>query len=881
VSPRTRSSYVDALFLALGAVGLVLALVLLPRYHPDAVATYEVGAQGAAEASRDFLEASGYSVEGFTPRVHLARDARLLDTMQVRLGRRTAIAALTGGAREILPTHYWRVRWQPHGDETDVENGPLVRLTMAGRVWSLTTPDDYAPARDADDAVLRQALGPAAADTMVATRLAFDVRETVAADALPAERVWQMPAGTQPAALDARQAARLAEVHLGRTSLAALPLEVYSVAPAAGAGRNAVRVRFVTTGPVLEQTAEIDVDVTAAGRLLVVSTSFNGTATGPLVTTGITVGTGGAGPVREVLRWGGYLLLLLVLLAIVLRRMAARALDARAALRDALVGAVAAGTAMMLVAPMLNIDGDGETWTVFLMVFLVGFFNAVFIGLIVFIASAGGDALARARWPETVANLSLARQGTWVNVPVGRAVLRGAGLGLALVGMNALALAVLADAPLHLAGRPSFLGAEISYSPFAASIASSTWYALLVGLGVGQGLGSLLRGWHRAAVVPGLALAFAALAAFPIAFPTGTPLLTVAVLLLVGTLLALAVHRIGVLAFIVGFVVAGVVGGVAEGWIVPGSPAWIDVALAGLFVAGLLGLGWAGVRSGRTGDSLPAYEPDFIVEQRERARLQREFEIAREVQRSFLPNRVPEVEGVELAARCVPAEEVGGDYYDLIPLGPHRLGVVIGDVSGKGIQAAFFMTLVKGFVQALAPEMERPTEVLSRMNGLFSATMPRGTFISMIYGVLDLRACTFTFARAGHTPLLVRRAGQPAEARRPNGLAVGMTRGPIFDETLREECIELCPGDTFVLYTDGLSEAMDRRRRLYSDERLVATISSAPDGADALLDAVLADVRAHAGRAGVHDDLTMVVLRVAPPSPVPDRFISIAEDAFT
>ncbi len=144
------------------------------------------------------------------------------------------------------------------------------------------------------------------------------------------------------------------------------------------------------------------------------------------------------------------------------------------------------------------------------------------------------------------------------------------------------------------------------------------------------------------------------------------------------------------------------------------------------------------------------------------------------------------------------------------------------------------------------------------------ANAPRGTFVSLIYGVFDLDARTFTFARAGHNPLILKRRSQRAGFVQPPGLAIGLTGRAVFDETIEEQTVSLCDGDTLVLYTDGFSEAMDPAKRLYTDERLAETVAAAraDAGAEDLLQAMIADVLRHAGSAPQHDDMTMVVARV-------------------
>ena len=230
---------------------------------------------------------------------------------------------------------------------------------------------------------------------------------------------------------------------------------------------------------------------------------------------------------------------------------------------------------------------------------------------------------------------------------------------------------------------------------------------------------------------------------------------------------------------------------------------------------------------------------------------------------------MPEVDGVDAAALCIAASEVGGDYYDFVDLGDGRLAVAIGDVSGKGIQAAFYMTLVKGFLRSLVRQFDSPADVLRHLNALFCENAPRGTFISMIFGILDVQAGTFTFARAGHNPLILqRKRGSDAtstkpEFAQPRGLGIGMVKGDRFDARIEEQTLDLTNGDTVVLYTDGFSEAMNPARVLYGDDRLALSVHELGERTAAeIVSGLATGVQHFAGSAPQHDDMTIVVLKL-------------------
>jgi serine phosphatase RsbU (regulator of sigma subunit) len=331
-----------------------------------------------------------------------------------------------------------------------------------------------------------------------------------------------------------------------------------------------------------------------------------------------------------------------------------------------------------------------------------------------------------------------------------------------------------------------------------------------------------------------------------------------------GLVLGLTFWRYDFLTCFTGFFVAFLMWDLNEGWLVDASPAELDVWLGGIFVLGLLVFGGRGILSGETRRAATEYVPAYISELKQQERLRSEIDIARQVQASFLPRKMPDVPGLDIAAMCLAAHEVGGDYYDFIALGPGRLAVVVGDVSGKGTQAAFFMTLTKGIIQTLSREDLSPADVMRRFNTLFYENAPRGTFISMIYGVFDVEKRHFTFARAGHNPVILKRSpSQDSDLVQPTGLAIGLVSGPQFDNLIEERTVDLRIGDVLVFYTDGFSEAMNGTKDQYGDDRLARKVSSVGQrSATEILHAVAEDVHHFVEAAGRHDDMTMVVVKL-------------------
>ena len=255
--------------------------------------------------------------------------------------------------------------------------------------------------------------------------------------------------------------------------------------------------------------------------------------------------------------------------------------------------------------------------------------------------------------------------------------------------------------------------------------------------------------------------------------------------------------------------------------------------------------------------------PKFVENITERQRLKKELEVARHVQMSFLPKENPALKGIDIASTCIPAFEVGGDYYDFIRLSKNKLGIIIGDVSGKGTQAAFYMTLTKGFLKAIAKHTDSPAEVLTKMNELFYENVERGRFISMIYAVVDLENKLIRIARAGHNPVIYQDIAGKVNLISPNGLALGLEKGDLFSKVITESVEKLESGKTFIFYTDGFTEAVNRKGDEYGLDRMLEIVRSWNySTASEIKDKMIADVNKFIGKAQQHDDMTMVILKI-------------------
>jgi sigma-B regulation protein RsbU (phosphoserine phosphatase) len=268
-------------------------------------------------------------------------------------------------------------------------------------------------------------------------------------------------------------------------------------------------------------------------------------------------------------------------------------------------------------------------------------------------------------------------------------------------------------------------------------------------------------------------------------------------------------------------------------------------------------------------NTMTASIEDLLQQAAEKKRLEEELRIAHEIQMSLLPQGRFEMPGLSVTALCVPAREVGGDYYDFLPLGPRRLGLLIADVSGKGTSAALYMAELKGLMLSLGRIHSSPRDLLIAANRIISEHLDARTFITMTYAVLDLDAGTMTYARAGHTPLIyVPGPASPQQGARvlaPDGMVVGLKLddGATFERLLEEQTLDLHAGDLYVFFTDGISEAMDATDDCFGETRLSRIAEAhAHLPPDQLRERILREVAAFVGTTPQHDDMTMILLKV-------------------
>lgn len=242
----------------------------------------------------------------------------------------------------------------------------------------------------------------------------------------------------------------------------------------------------------------------------------------------------------------------------------------------------------------------------------------------------------------------------------------------------------------------------------------------------------------------------------------------------------------------------------------------------------------------------------------EKEKLERELQLAAEIQMSILPRNLPRLKDFSFGAKMVPARAVGGDLYDFIPLGDDAIAVVIGDVSDKGVPAAIFMAQTHALIRSEARQNSSPRETLERVNRYLLEMNASGLFVTVLYGIIDRPTREFRYARAGHElPIIRKPNGEIYTAPQGQGAPLGLFDFVVLDEGT----LSLPPHTTVLLVTDGVTETFNLEREQFGSERIHALLSrEGHASAQKLCDDFLESVMAFRGDAPVHDDITLVAI---------------------
>jgi serine phosphatase RsbU (regulator of sigma subunit) len=234
--------------------------------------------------------------------------------------------------------------------------------------------------------------------------------------------------------------------------------------------------------------------------------------------------------------------------------------------------------------------------------------------------------------------------------------------------------------------------------------------------------------------------------------------------------------------------------------------------------------------------------------------LEKQVQMAAEVQQRMIPQTPPKVPGLDLAAVYVPCFQLGGDFYDFIPLPGDNIGLAVADVAGKGVPASLIMASVRAALRAQVDNVYYLYEVVRRVNIMLFRDTTASEFVTLFYGVLDARNKQFTFCNAGHPPGLIRRGEEIIELTADN-----MVLGIDPDQQYRQTVVQLKSGDVLLLYTDGLTDAMNFQQEIFGKQRLLEVFKQSANTAELVTEHILWEVRKYVGMAERTDDITMIV----------------------
>lgn len=807
--------------------GLGLFWLVMAHTHPTSRIGSLADSKQVVQHSERFITQWHFRVDGLTPHAVFKSDDELLAVQTAHFGKKGLSRLFEQGLERFIPSYTWHVDWyEPDATaETSTTSGSYKQPTGQRLFRTVHAPDG----------ALQQ----------------FQTLHTAALPRFTAESI-EHPPGQHPGTVTPQLADPFVH-YLRRTVWNNALVEPDSAWHTNHLDRQVQAIRWVLSEPIQEHTHAITLYADTTGMLLQITQNTS------LLTT-VTLATHS---VEEVGRILFYIAAFLGLMGLFLLRLSRRLIDLRSA---GLLSLIAFGLGLLYalhsLTQSISTDDTGNQLLLLLILFTGLLFLAGLLAGLVFWLWSLAESLTREIWPGKLTTLGHAQAGYLFNRQTGRALLWGTFVG---------ALMLLASALLYYVSDHSLLNALEGQVFQAQSHLLPTWVTLANGLFwmfvITAGLYGCLISWGALHSVATHWLLLAGSAGFALASPfhLHMPATEAGMLfwVLPGFILTYTYLRTDLLVTATAMFVFITLWSVASGVFPQESP---DRHLAWIFSALMVAVGtggWVLAEYGRHSDQIPVLTPTYITEIAREQRVERELEIARQVHASFLPPRLPARPGLDLAAHCNAAFDVGGDYYDVIAIDEHRTAFVIGDVSGKGIQAAFFMTMVKGFFQSLSREVPEPGPLLARINTLFYDNATRGRFITLCYGLFDSRDNSLLYARAGHNPaIFLPHNHSNIEVLRTSGMALGLTRERPFNNTLEIKRLELNTGDRLVFYTDGVTEAMNRNGQMYGEEMFYRFLHSQPatTRSGSLLNHIEHDIRAFTAEIPPADDQTMLVV---------------------
>lgn len=853
----------DLLLIALGLLAAGFFYWFYPIVHPLNHADSSLGNQPASERITAELNRLGFNQdEGALTSYRVNSD--ILNFVQTELSEQDADRYRSGSAvRNVIPAFYWHsqrkiLRNEPVPEPVESEQSEwlvTVHLSESGELLAFQNPSNLFPQRTIETSFFEQ-YQPGLISRIQQIRtdsLAFDSMQFQLTGNRSSRNNTIDQSSSDTITLGREDAVQMGIYHL---ELSGWPSDFFSAGdpePLVVKGVEIARIQFSGTLPEISPAAmEVTLDILPTGTLLSMDYQLAGDAA---------ILSESWGNVRSGITVVIIFLISIWLLVLFFIRIRLRLVD----IKLSVLIAVLAGFASPLIFLMRQIFEFAYSYSAFAVQdgfgLLLGLgFMAAISSLVFFITTAISDSLTREKWIGKLKTFDLVRIAMVYNRPVGLVLIRSVIYAFLILAMISLLVYMLPDSYITVSER---FRADSTLLPSLEVIITSSLFYLLIVQAVFMISAGKLSGLTKRPVWIVLlsTVMFIFLNYTPVNFgPLSTDLI---VLGAIGAAAGLIYIKEDFLTVFLSLVLMGIHLLSASGWVMELSPDLSVFYVSLLLTVVLLLLGAFGFYRGEPVEELPEYVPEYINELKRDERIKQELQIARAVQQSFLPTEMPNERGFEIAAICTPALETGGDYYDFIKMGEDQLAVAIGDVSGKGIEAAFYMTFTKGVLHALSEDILSTSEMLTRINNLFLKNARKGTFISLIFGIIDFKSSTFRFSRGGHNPLLhfCADSGKVKEYK-PSGIGLGMANEELFRIHIKESKIEMKRGDILVLFTDGVVEATNSRGHFYGDARLHSALKrSSKLTADKIIKALSDDLTKFGEGSEPHDDMTTIVIK--------------------
>lgn len=839
-----------------GLLGLALFFWLYSEYNPLSLSDTSLNENLAIEKSMQIFTTLGFSSD-LEPKTRYRVNSSLLDTLQAETDFRQFYSSEEN--RNRLPVFFWVSSFymEPAGPGSPMLSDSRakliqIELSESGELMALRNEHNFFPENILYRRIFNEALdvpitGDAISDSLLSERLLFNFNVKEEEDSVK----LQIDLNRQNF-LGKEHAEEMALYYLNQSLWNADEFNVSSVEKIIVNDTDAARVIFRSEDGEVFTQREITAVVAATGPLISLSYDLQSMQADSGISTNQMISN---------IRGGIILLGVFWVLILLIIRFRLRLID----MKVAILVAVLAGFIFPFIMLMEMIYGHIYSFGAFSFSYLLTLIMssgvvAALTSVIFFMVTSISDSITRENWAIKLRTVDLIRTGHFASRPVGLALVRGTLYSFLIAGGWALMLAILPGS--YISVESVFFSSE-RFVPNIVMVLNNLLWLFIVSEAIFLILIGYLRSFTKSALITVLTTGFVFALMNPLVIDIG-PLYTEFIMLAgVGVVSGLIYRYEDFLTvFITLFFTTGLLSS-ASGWLLENSPDSSLFYTQIILLAGAFLYGGYCILKGKTIQELPEFVPDYIEELAQEERIKQELQIARKVQQSFLPESTPEFKGLDIAAICKPAHETGGDYYDFIALDDNRLAVTIGDVSGKGIQAAFYMTFTKGVLHAICEDFKSTIEVLSKTNTLFRRNSKRGTFVSLIFGVVDLTQDTFSFSRAGHNPLLYFSSkDSKLYEYAPLGIGLGMAGNMIFSNNIKEQTIRLAEDDLLVMFTDGVVEATNKMGKFYGDGRLHKLIkNNSKLGAEALLNKIMKDLEEFSLNASQHDDMTMLIIK--------------------